>query len=272
MSRLNNPELRIRLDNLCVESLEPGPPVLVVGMHNAGTSILTEIIHRCGVFMCPDMPHHECRYFTHFIHDDLLLGSREKWAELPIMSVEKTLAFEPLIKDLITRCWLPDYLRFGYDGVSPWGVKDPRLCIFLPLYLKLFPEAKVVHIHRDPEDIAASLTRRPKKGIGIETDIDFWRKLTAAYQARCAEFVPQFRQHYELSYEKLCTDGESEVKPLLEFLDVPVENATPDILGKLSPKRIGSHQRYLAEGEFGKFRRNLASWVYRLIRPETSGK
>ncbi len=272
MPRNYYPNISIPLADLPGEDFTPGPPVLIVGMHNSGTSILAEIIHDCGIFLCPDMRHHECRYFTHFVHDDLMLGSQERWADLPMMPVDQVLAMKPQVAELIRRYWIADYIRYGYDGKSPWGLKDPRLCIFLPLYLELFPDAKVVHIHRNPDDVAASLTRRPKTGLGIRTDLDFWKQLTAAYHDRCDEYVPKFRNHHRLSYEALCTDREKVVQPLLEFLELPPEKATPEVLRKLSAKRIGSHERYLAAGLMGKLKREVSSRLYRFLRPEISGK
>ena len=272
MVRKNYKRVDCAIQNLPPANFEPSPPVLVVGMHNAGTSILTEIIHRCGIFMCPDMDHHECRFWTHFLHDDLILGSHEKWSDLPLMSVEDVLALEPIVGEFAKKYWMADYIKFGYDGISPWGFKDPRICIFLPLYLKLFPDAKVVQIHRNQDDIAASLTRRPKPGLGIETQMEFWKKLTAAYVDRANEYVPKFKNHHVLEYEQLCTNKEEVIKPLMEFLDLPLENATPEILRKLSPKRIGSHKRYLQSGSWGKLKREVMKRVYAVVRPEISGR
>jgi hypothetical protein len=187
-----------------------------------------------------------------------------------MMPVEEVEALEPIVAEFARKHWLADYIRAGYDGHSPWGFKDPRLCILLPLYLKIFPDAKVVQIRRNPNDIAASLTRRPKPGQGIQTDVNFWHELTAAYSDRVEEYAPKFKHHHVLSYEELCTDPKNVIKPLLEFLELPQENATPEILGKLSPKRIGSHQRYLKSGLLGKVKREVMRRVYAFAKPEVS--
>lgn len=41
-----------------------------------------------------------------------------------------------------------------------WGWKDPRNCFTLPIWLDLFPGARIVHIARHPLDVALSLQRR----------------------------------------------------------------------------------------------------------------
>ncbi len=42
----------------------------------------------------------------------------------------------------------------------PWGWKDPRNTFTLDLWSRIFPDAKVIHIHRNPVDVAASLRTR----------------------------------------------------------------------------------------------------------------
>lgn len=61
------------------------------------------------------------------------------------------------------------YLRsykknMGYDIL--WGWKDPRNTITLPLWLELFPEAKVIHICRHGVDVAQSLCTRQVLWLG----------------------------------------------------------------------------------------------------------
>src|SRR5581483_8650130 len=94
-------------------------------------------------------------------------------------SMEYLLADEPGL-ELTT-----DYLRqrvkglsgLGYLGVSnvarygsmfrmrrAWGWKDPSNTITLPIWLKLFPHARLIHVVRNGVDIADSLYRRQQNG------------------------------------------------------------------------------------------------------------
>jgi hypothetical protein len=45
----------------------------------------------------------------------------------------------------------------------PWGWKDPRNTFTLPVWLDLFPDAKVIHIYRNGVDVARSLRDRAIK-------------------------------------------------------------------------------------------------------------
>lgn len=44
-----------------------------------------------------------------------------------------------------------------------WGWKDPRNTITLDLWREVYPEAKIIHVFRNPVDVAASLMTREKR-------------------------------------------------------------------------------------------------------------
>lgn len=51
----------------------------------------------------------------------------------------------------------------------PWGWKDPRSTFTLPLWLDLFPDARVVHVLRHGVDVAQSLYTRSQRGLELST-------------------------------------------------------------------------------------------------------
>lgn len=51
-------------------------------------------------------------------------------------------------------------LRSLWNVSIPWGWKDPRNTITLPIWLELFPNAKILHIRRHGVDVAQSLRKR----------------------------------------------------------------------------------------------------------------
>jgi hypothetical protein len=219
-------------------------PVLVVGMHNSGTSILTEILHENGIFFGANMRHYESYFFSNFINDRVILGGGGNWAKLPLLSEEEVLKFAGSVGPFIRKHWIADYLQWGYDGISPWGIKDPRLCVLLPLYLKVFPKARVVHIRRNPNDIAASLTGKFKAGVGVLNDFDHWKELTEAYTQRVLNYSDQCAFYYELQYEDLCIKPNELTKDLFNFLGLPFTPRAEKLLAKVTPERIGSYERW----------------------------
>lgn len=58
----------------------------------------------------------------------------------------------------------------------PWGWKDPRNTLTLPVWLDLFPKARVVHIYRHGVDVANSLRVRSKESLIASRDNYFKNK------------------------------------------------------------------------------------------------
>ena len=50
-----------------------------------------------------------------------------------------------------------------------WGWKDPQTIFTLPLWLKLFPDAKLIYLTRNGVDVAASLLTREQKRLAKRT-------------------------------------------------------------------------------------------------------
>jgi hypothetical protein len=133
-------------------------------------------------------------------------------------------------------------LRCGYNGESAWGFKDPRLCVLLPLYIEIFPDCKVVHIRRNPNDVAASLCRKKKLGVGQIDNFDYWKTLTLQHVERVLEYANCCQGYYELNYEDLCLDSEKTVLQLFDFLNLPFTDETKNLLKKVHSSRVGSFE------------------------------
>lgn len=233
-------------------------------MHNSGTSILAEILHRHGLFLGANVRHHENRFFSLHVDDEMIMGGGDRWAQLPILTVDEVLAFKEEVGPYVQSHWLQDFRVWGYDGVSPWGFKDPRLCVLLPLYLEIFPEARVLHIRRDPDDVAASLSRRHKKAVGVVEDTEHWKRLCLAYAER-VEFCRAHydNEHYEIRYEELCREPERVTADLFDFVGLAfTSEARAFARDNLDRSRPGSAGR----GTLGWRFANLRSRFHRIRR------
>lgn len=218
-------------------------PILVVGMHNSGTSILAEILHESGLFLGANMPHYESYFFSIFINNNLIMGGGSSWAKTPILTVQEVMKFRDVVGNYIQQYWAVNYLLSGYSGQHLWGFKDPRLCVLLPLYLDIFPNSKVVHIRRNPDDVAASLCKKKKMGVGQIDNFDYWKTLTLQHIDRVLEYANCCQAYYELSYEDLCLDTEKTVVELFNFLDLNFTDRTKKLLKKVHSTQIGSYQK-----------------------------
>ncbi|WP_104735089.1 sulfotransferase [Hanstruepera ponticola] len=149
-------------------------PIIIIGMHRSGTSMLTRFISDLGVFMGNDKSENDESKFFQNVNRWLLYQSGASW-DTPLNSnnlnpyfIEKS---SQILEDRLQSIWSVKYLGLNrflkYRGIlntrEPWGWKDPRNTLLLPIYKKVFPNAKIVHIYRNPIDVAVSLQKRENK-------------------------------------------------------------------------------------------------------------
>ena len=205
-------------------------PVIVLGMHHSGTSILAEVLHRNGIFMQPNWRHYESKFFARDINERLILEDEAGWARLPLMPVKEIMQKYEIVKKTIEKRAYMKYIASGYDGQSRWGFKDPRTCITLPLFLRIFPNAYLIHISRREDDVAASLASSFKRGVGLNRDREHWKALRQAYIERIHEFGTKHERFMEISYEKFCQKPVAVMQEVFDFLGVAFQTTTKQFL------------------------------------------
>ncbi len=89
-----------------------------------------------------------------------------------------------------------------------WGWKDPRNTFTLPMWLKVFPNAKVIHVLRDKESVARSLMKRNQVKGEVHDErlnnFDFNLQLVEKYQLQGKSYATILGRHYhEIWYEQL---------------------------------------------------------------------
>lgn len=152
-------------------------PIIIMGMARSGTTLLTDLLYRLGLFIGHKriVVDQEARYFVS-VNDMLLKRVHGYWDNpAPIRSFFK---LEDAVSSTV-RCMEEDirsrriasflgwkrYLTYrsveAFD--KPWGWKDPRNVFTLPLWLRLFPQAKIIYIMRNGVDVAESLLTMERK-------------------------------------------------------------------------------------------------------------
>lgn len=133
--------------------------LIVAGFHRSGTSLVSQLLHRAGLFMGFEllgaMPSNAFGHFEDVdvvrLHERLLADNGLTWhvtePVIPYVAPERWTAMEQLIAR-------------RQEHTRLWGFKDPRLCLFLPLWKYLLPDAKVVVVYRHFAESVASLERR----------------------------------------------------------------------------------------------------------------
>lgn len=153
-------------------------PVIIIGMHRSGTSMLARILEEHGLFLGKNRiknVNNESRFF-HGLNDWVFRQSGATWDNPG--SVRTLIGHEPTkaavvgyICHLLRTPRSASYLGWwGYTRYRtpeklaiPWGWKDPRNTFTLPIWLDIFPGAKIISIHRHGVDVANSLRLRSQK-------------------------------------------------------------------------------------------------------------
>lgn len=161
------------MTTLTHESQTMRPPIIIVGMHRSGTSMISRMLETFGLFMGTKKdPNNESLFFRD-LNEWVLNSAGGAW--------DNPEAMQYLIENIALKSLTSDYLRHRFQGPGsvvywglrrllrrtstaltqkPWGWKDPRNTYTLPLWLDLFPQARVIHVVRHGIDVAQSLKVR----------------------------------------------------------------------------------------------------------------
>jgi len=154
--------------------LQQASPLLVIGMHRSGTRLLADMLAELGVFMGADRQgdsesitflrineavFHQCgTFWSEPLPVHVLLAQPEHVERLAGL-VRETLAAE-LARYIGRSSWHPGPTR---EETPPFGWKDPRNTFTLPVWRRVFPNLRVIHLLRHGVDVAASLARRHRR-------------------------------------------------------------------------------------------------------------
>ncbi len=146
-------------------------PLIILGMHRSGTTMLTKALEKMGVFVGDKKRHNYEATFFQTLNRWLLYQANTTWdypehyqyiddvyfkqtQRVIAKRLETTAIREYLGNAKFLKCHSLFQLNF------PWAWKDPVNSITWPVWLKLFPNAKFIHIYRNPFDVALSLQKR----------------------------------------------------------------------------------------------------------------
>jgi hypothetical protein len=140
--------------------------------------MIASLLHACGLDLgpredlLPPAPNNpegfwESRSFLR-LNDVILKEVGGSWDRPPRREVAGWDS-EPGLHNLLPQA---QKLVERFDGREPWGWKDPRNCLTLPLWRELFPALKVLICVRNPLAVAESLWVRD--GISYTDSFDLW--------------------------------------------------------------------------------------------------
>ncbi len=238
------------------------PPVIVIGMHRSGTTLLTRVIEAFGLCWGRNRDEYNEDQDFQALNEQLFEKAGARWdnpGSLTSMLIKPAFAAEAekLLRDgidCIGRDFLPEQ-KVSVCGdrartaVSSWGWKDPRSTFTLPLWLKLFPEARVVHIMRNGMDVAVSVWKRetsrpegerhPHYSALCQT-LDGCFLLWKKYISRSMSLVGSMDNSIELTFEDLLNNTDEETRRLCDFLELDFADGVDGFFTPMNTQRANA--------------------------------
>ncbi|GBC82043.1 hypothetical protein HRbin10_01163 [bacterium HR10] len=252
-------------------SIEPvrtlRPPIILVGMHRSGTSLLTAVLREFGLITGFSLNNEESAFFHRLnLYIERATGGRWDDPEPIVRAHADAHLLQHIVRHLKKEVTSPKIIL--YLGVrrfwryrslervdQPWGWKDPRNTFTFDFWRQVFPHARVIHIYRHGVDVAASLRAREVNSRvqalshyastrcrTLSGAFGLWR----AYVEKAFSLQPEDgeRAIRHVRYEDFLASPEQTVRTLLDFCELPVR---PDVLrritARLKPMRAFAFRR-----------------------------
>ena len=156
-------------------------------------------------------------------------------------------------------------LKQVFEGSGLWGVKDPRMCHLLPLWLpvldRLRCSPRFLLVHRKPQAVAASLTRRD--GFSADKGTCLWIEHTLA-----AERMTRGLPRVFVSFDELRTKPVRTLQAIGETFELEwprqppaVAQAIRDLVLPVAPSAEGPPREASVSSTLGALAQDLARLV-----------
>jgi hypothetical protein len=234
-------------------------------MHRSGTTMVTRLLMQLGLFVGAELEGNSEALFFLRLNEWIMQQSGAAWDhpkqidDLLTHTDARTLAANYIRASMDSRLavkylGLRKYFQFRtpINLNTPWGWKDPRNTFTLPLWLDLFPDARVINVIRHGVDVSQSLRTRSQGGLENyiaqnkfrqriprlgsclrESITDSMRCLSLdggfslweAYTQRAREHVASLgKRAIEIRYETLLDQPAKGLRDLTQFCDLPASD------------------------------------------------
>lgn len=245
--------------------------VIVLGMHRSGTSVLARMLNLMGLYLGPEgmstgaNPENPKGFWerrdVRLLNDALLHSTGHDWDrvssfDLDAVPDEMVSAFDEVASRTVLEM----------DAHRPWFVKEPRLCLLLPAWLRHLEVPVIVNVYRDPVEVAASMLRR--NGIPLETGLELWEYYVRS-AARAASGLPAI----SVLHSGVMTDPEGVASHLYRELGrMGVEGIRPatsrEVAGFIDP---GLHRQRGGRDGLERYRDSRQALLYKQLAEGDTG-
>jgi hypothetical protein len=161
--------------------------IIILGMHRSGTSVVAGLVNLMGAYFAPTdiaLPPDMTNPKGYWERKDVIIANKNlmestgaTWHQLSQWAISQATAEQ---KNIFQRQVTP--ILQDLNQHPHWLLKDPRLCLTLPLWQPLLDNPIYVIVHRNPIQIAQSLQKRNQ--FNLHTGLALWEKhILTALQA-----------------------------------------------------------------------------------------
>ena len=193
------------------------PALFVLGMHRSGTSAITGALRHCGVWVGAEAELTDAnvenplgfweRRDMRDLCDQMLHSAGADWwkiANFDLKAIprevlsEQRRQFEKIVSEL--------------DRYQAWVIKEPRLCLLLPVLQRYVNNPVCIHIYRNPLEVARSLQTR--NGFSVSAGLALW-EVYNLHALAASKGLPRI----SVSYESLMAHPVATLNALVEELN-----------------------------------------------------
>jgi hypothetical protein len=203
------------------------PPFFILGCVRSGTTLLRDLLRLHPQLVCPEETHFfrwpepfGNEFYSRMLRNNEVLRRHREIdgvSEAEFVDILGQAGSKP---DLCRR-YMQLYAARHKPGASRWFDKTPQNVYGAALIAGSMPEAKFVHIVRDPVNVVASLrlgqVMKPERLMGA---CNYWNEAIDILMVLKAAFP---KRVHELRYEDLVSTPLHELRRLLEFVGEPFE-------------------------------------------------
>lgn len=232
------------------------PPIIIIGAHRSGTTATARALELLGLQLGQKLDSHRESKALQRLHENYLNRFSASWHHpqalidalnddaakdecASYLRAAKTTRFAKVFgyRRNLKGWWLRRGLKHG----MPWGWKEPRTTLFARPWLRIFPEARFVHVVRHPLAVALSIRQRElrfrEKGDEPLPDLDrleYCLRLALTY-VDVGQGVREFTPNYLwLRFESLQSASRETLRELAKFCllnpsDKEIESAAASI-------------------------------------------
>jgi hypothetical protein len=205
-----------------------GPPmrrrdvIFVTGMGRSGTSALTRVLSLCGAALPLDVvqpnPANPAGFWEPSVslalNDRFLEACGSSWFDVTLRPQPRDAGAVAALVDAAT-----ELLATGFEPDGPIVLKDPRIAALLPYWTEAAARAGLrvvlIHLFRQPDDVAASLTRRDQLPVVLSHAL--WLKYNLIPERDGRPFPRVF-----VAYEDVMTQWSIEIERCITSLELPL--------------------------------------------------